>query len=99
MFCGEYTRRLEEGGRICLPARFRTEFSDRKIVVIGVGDHVEIWSTNAWRKEKKKTKIKEEKWHSVVYAVQRILNTVMRLAAIRLRGWKSRLISAQSMLK
>ena len=42
---------IDEQGRICLPAQMRAfaQLTDGEVIVIGVGDHIEIWNPEIYK--------------------------------------------------
>jgi len=51
MFLGTHEPKLDEKGRLILPARFRDELADGLVITKGQANtRLEIWDANAWSK-------------------------------------------------
>jgi len=53
-FSGAFTGKLDRSGRIVIPSQLR-EYAElgEDVIIVGTGRFVEIWSINAWARERK----------------------------------------------
>ena len=56
MFFGNFERRIGKHGRILIPKKLRSDDFKNGVVIVGCGDHIEIWSKEQWKSEKLKIK-------------------------------------------
>jgi MraZ protein len=55
MFSGAVEASIDAQGRIVLPSSLKDYAGlDKRTVVIGAGDHIEVWDVDTWRKQSEK---------------------------------------------
>jgi len=65
VFLGTFTSKIDARGRILIPEEFRRHGleGETEVFCVGCGDHLEIWTQEAWAKEQPRMKKFLDKVH------------------------------------